>query len=133
MSSWSQPANISSGTSNILSLILAKRSLSHEKHPPLPTVLTELGNTISRNSSHQPKAYCPISIDTDYDEVTIEFSDCCADIIGYEEGAEWTSDEVRWDPENYDVDVVYENIKNAVITVYAGIAECRMRYKFDKE
>ena len=79
------------------------------------------------------KTYCPIYIEADYDEVTIEFSDCCADIIGYEEGAEWTSDEVRWDPKNYDVDVVYENIKNAVITVYAGIAECRMRYKFDKE
>ena len=79
------------------------------------------------------RTYCQIYIEADYDEIAIQFRDCCAEIIGYEEGAEWTYEEVRWDPENYDVDVVYENIKNAVITVYAGIAECRMRYKFDKE
>ena len=38
---------------------------------------------------------------------------------------------VLWNPENDDVDDVYEKIKDTVITVYAGITECRMREMFN--
>ena len=59
---------------------------------------------------------------------------CCANISGgYDDECFCCEESVRWNPENDDVDEVYEDIKNAVSTVYAGITECRMRELFNKK
>lgn len=74
--------------------------------------------------------------DNSYEEILIDFFDmsdyCCANISGgYDDECFCREESVRWNPENDDIDVVYEDIKNAVSTVYAGITECRMREMFN--
>ena len=74
--------------------------------------------TISGNSGE----YILIDIDDSFINVggyDVDDNCCC------EKGA-------RCCPESDDVDVLYEKIKDAVITVYAGIAECRMSEMFNK-
>ena len=76
--------------------------------------------------------------DNSYEEILIDFFDmsdyCCANISGgYDDECFCCEESVRWNPENDDVDDVYEDIKNAVSTVYAGITECRMREMFNKK
>ena len=74
--------------------------------------------TISGNSGE----YIQIDIDDSFINVggyDVDDNCCC------EKG-------VRCCPESDDVDVLYEKIKDAVITVYAGIAECRMSEMFNK-
>jgi hypothetical protein len=76
--------------------------------------------------------------DNSYEEILIDFFDmsdyCCANISGgYDDECFCCEESVRWNPENDDVDEVYEDIKNAVSTVYAGITECRMRELFNKK
>ena len=67
--------------------------------------------TISRNSDE----YIQIDIDDLFINITgYDNDECCC-----EEGFHWC-------PESDDVDDLYEKIKNAVITVYAGITEYRM-------
>ena len=72
--------------------------------------------TISRNSDE----YIQIDIDDSFINITgYDNDECCC-----EEGFHWC-------PESDDVDDLYEKIKNAVITVYAGITEYRMRKMFN--
>lgn len=72
--------------------------------------------TISRNSDE----YIQIDIDDLFINITgYDNDNCCC-----EEGFHWC-------PESDDVDDLYEKIKNAVITVYAGITECRMGKMFN--
>ena len=76
--------------------------------------------------------------DNSYEEILIDFFDmsdyCCANISGgYDDECFCCEESVRWNPENDDVDDIYEDIKNAVSTVYAGITECRMREMFNKK
>lgn len=68
--------------------------------------------TISSNSGEY------IQIDIDDSFINVSGYDCCED--GF-----------RWCPESDDVDVLYKKIKDAVITVYAGITEYRMRKMFN--
>ena len=75
--------------------------------------------TISRNSGE----YILIDIDDSFINVggyDVDDNCCC------EKG-------VRCCPESDDVDVLYEKIKDAVITVYAGINEYRMNEMFNEE
>jgi hypothetical protein len=72
--------------------------------------------TISRNSDE----YIQIDIDDLFINITgYDNDNCCC-----EEGFHWC-------PESDDVDDLYEKIKNAVITVYAGITEYRMEKMFN--
>ena len=72
--------------------------------------------TISSNSDE----YIQIDIDDSFINITgYDNDDCCC-----EEGFHWC-------PESDDVDDLYEKIKNAVITVYAGITEYRMEKMFN--
>jgi hypothetical protein len=72
--------------------------------------------TISRNSDE----YIQIDIDDLFINITgYDNDECCC-----EEGFHWC-------PESDDVDDLYEKIKNAVITVYAGITEYRMEKMFN--
>lgn len=72
--------------------------------------------TISRNSDE----YIQIDIDDLFINITgYDNDNCCC-----EEGFHWC-------PESDDVDVLYEKIKDAVITVYAGITEYRMNEMFN--
>ena len=72
--------------------------------------------TISRNSDE----YIQIDIDGSFINIAgYDNDECCS-----EEG-------VHWCPESDDVDDLYEKIKNAVITVYAGITEYRMEKMFN--
>jgi hypothetical protein len=72
--------------------------------------------TISRNSDE----YIQIDIDDLFINITgYDNDECCC-----EEGFHWC-------PESDDVDVLYEKIKDAVITVYAGITEYRMNEMFN--
>lgn len=76
-----------------------------------------------------------ITILSNSDEyILIDIDDSFINVGGYDVDDTCCCEEsVRWDPENDDVDDVYEDIKNAVSTVYAGIIECRMREMFNEE
>lgn len=74
-----------------------------------------------------------ITISSNSDEyILIDIDDSFINISGYDVDDNCCCEEsVRWNPENDDVDDVYEKIKDTVITVYAGITECRMREMFN--
>ncbi len=76
-----------------------------------------------------------ITILSNSDEyILIDIDDSFINVGGYDVDDNCCCEEsVRWNPENDDVDDVYEDIKNAVSTVYAGITECRMREMFNEE
>ena len=76
-----------------------------------------------------------ITILSNSDEyILIDIDDSFINVGGYDVDDNCCCEEsVRWNPENDDVDEVYEDIKNAVSTVYAGITECRMRELFNKK
>ena len=76
-----------------------------------------------------------ITILSNSDEyILIDIDDSFINVGGYDVDDTCCCEEsVRWNPENDDVDDVYEDIKNAVSTVYAGIIECRMREMFNEE
>lgn len=74
-----------------------------------------------------------ITISSNSDEyILIDIDDSFINVGGYDVDDNCCGEEsVRWNPENDDVDDVYEKIKDTVITVYAGITECRMREMFN--
>lgn len=76
-----------------------------------------------------------ITISSNSDEyILIDIDDSFINVGGYDVDDNCCCEEsVRWNPKNDDVDDVYEDIKNAVSTVYAGIIECRMREMFNEE
>ena len=76
-----------------------------------------------------------ITISSNSDEyILIDIDDSFINVGGYDVDDNCCCEEsVRWNPENDDVDDVYEDIKNAVITVYAGINEYRMNKMFNEE
>ena len=65
--------------------------------------------------------------------ILIDIDDSFINVGGYDVDDNCCCEKgVRCCPESDDVDVLYEKIKDAVITVYAGIAECRMSEMFNK-
>jgi hypothetical protein len=73
-----------------------------------------------------------ITISSNSDEyILIDIDDSFINITGYDNDECCCEEGVRWNPENDDIDVVYEDIKNAVGTVYAGITEYRMNEMFN--
>lgn len=75
-----------------------------------------------------------ITITSNYGEyIQIDIDDSFINVGGYDVDDNCCCEKgVRCCPESDDVDVLYEKIKDAVITVYAGIAECRMSEMFNK-
>ena len=75
-----------------------------------------------------------ITISSNSDEyILIDIDDSFINVGGYDIDDNCCCEEgVRCCPESDDVDVLYEKIKDAVITVYAGINEYRMNEMFNK-
>ena len=76
-----------------------------------------------------------ITISREYDNsnesIMIDIDDSFINITGYDNDECCSEEGVRCCPESDDVDVLYEKIKDAVITVYAGINEYRMSEMFN--
>jgi hypothetical protein len=69
--------------------------------------------------------------DNSNESIMIDIDDSFINITGYDNDECCCEEGVRWNHENDDIDVVYEDIKNAVGTVYAGITEYRMNEMFN--
>lgn len=75
-----------------------------------------------------------IAITSNYGEyIQILIDDPFVYVTGYDVDDVCSEEKFLWSPECDDVDVFYEKIKDAVITVYASIAECRMSEMFNEE
>lgn len=73
-----------------------------------------------------------ITISSNSDEyILIDIDDSFINITGYDNDECCGEEGFHWCPESDDVDDLYEKIKNAVITVYAGITEYRMGKMFN--
>lgn len=73
-----------------------------------------------------------ITISSNSDEyIQIDIDDLFINITGYDNDNCCCEEGFHWCPESDDVDDLYEKIKNAVITVYAGITEYRMEKMFN--
>lgn len=71
--------------------------------------------------------------DNSNESIMIDIDDSFINITGYDNYECCSEEGVRCCPESDDVDVLYEKIKDAVITVYAGINEYRMNEMFNEE
>ena len=72
--------------------------------------------------------------DNSNESIMIDIDDSFINVGGYDVDDNCCCEEgVRCCPESDDVDVLYEKIKDAVITVYAGINEYRMSEIFNEE
>ena len=71
--------------------------------------------------------------DNSNESIMIDIDDSFINITGYDNYECCSEEGVRCCPESDDVDVLYEKIKDAVITVYAGINEYRMNKMFNEE
>lgn len=72
--------------------------------------------------------------DNSNESIMIDIDDSFIHVGGYDVDDNCCCEEgVRCCPESDDVDVLYEKIKDAVSTVYAGINEYRMREMFNEE
>lgn len=71
--------------------------------------------------------------DNSNESIMIDIDDSFINITGYDNDECCCEEGIRCCPESDDVDVLYEKIKDAVITVYAGINEYRMNEMFNEE
>ena len=71
--------------------------------------------------------------DNSNESIMIDIDDSFINITGYDNYECCSEEGIRCCPESDDVDVLYEKIKDAVITVYAGINEYRMNEMFNEE
>ena len=71
--------------------------------------------------------------DNSNESIMIDIDDSFINITGYDNYECCSEEGVSCCPESDDVDVLYEKIKDAVITVYAGINEYRMNEMFNEE
>jgi hypothetical protein len=69
--------------------------------------------------------------DNSNESIMIDIDDSFINITGYDNYECCSEEGIRCCPESDDVDVLYEKIKDAVITVYAGINEYRMNEMFN--